>query len=182
MGPVEFLRRKIDVLARHCEDAGRNIAEIEFTGGCKPSFDRRWRRRAVSGKPRWRQIARRCPRSRTTTPSGSGPRSSWLSRWRRGRPSASTWIAECAFPYDDETFERWINEVRPMVDGSWKSRSPPIAFLSNARGGRIGHWIRPVLGSSLLVSARDSSRPALAPGEVSANACPARDSAVEFRD
>jgi alkanesulfonate monooxygenase SsuD/methylene tetrahydromethanopterin reductase-like flavin-dependent oxidoreductase (luciferase family) len=29
-----------------------------------------------------------------------------------------TFLAEMASPYDDETLERWIKEVRPMVDGS----------------------------------------------------------------
>jgi hypothetical protein len=29
-----------------------------------------------------------------------------------------TFLAEVAAPYDDETLDRWINEVRPMVDGS----------------------------------------------------------------
>ena len=29
-----------------------------------------------------------------------------------------TFLAELAAPYDDETLERWINEVRPMVDGA----------------------------------------------------------------
>ena len=28
-----------------------------------------------------------------------------------------TFLAEMAAPYDDETIERWIREVRPMVDG-----------------------------------------------------------------
>src|SRR5829696_3217874 len=36
MGTTEFLRHKVEVLQRHCDDAGRDIAEIEFTGGCKP--------------------------------------------------------------------------------------------------------------------------------------------------
>ena len=36
MGPVEFLRRKLEVLQRHCDEVGRDIAEIELTGGCKP--------------------------------------------------------------------------------------------------------------------------------------------------
>jgi hypothetical protein len=30
----------------------------------------------------------------------------------------TTFIAEMAAPYDDETIERWITEVRPMVDGA----------------------------------------------------------------
>jgi hypothetical protein len=29
-----------------------------------------------------------------------------------------TFIAEMAAPFDDETLERWIGEVRPMVDAS----------------------------------------------------------------
>jgi hypothetical protein len=29
-----------------------------------------------------------------------------------------TFLAEMAAPFDDETFDRWINEVRPMVDGA----------------------------------------------------------------
>jgi len=28
-----------------------------------------------------------------------------------------TFLAEMAAPYDDETLDRWINEVVPMVDG-----------------------------------------------------------------
>jgi len=29
-----------------------------------------------------------------------------------------TFIAEMAAPFDDETLERWIGEVRPMVDAA----------------------------------------------------------------
>ena len=29
-----------------------------------------------------------------------------------------TFLAELAAPYDDETIERWIREVAPMVDGA----------------------------------------------------------------
>lgn len=29
-----------------------------------------------------------------------------------------TFIAEVAAPFDDETLERWIGEVRPMVDAA----------------------------------------------------------------
>ena len=36
MGEVDFLRRKIDVLRRHCDEVGRDFAEIELTAGCKP--------------------------------------------------------------------------------------------------------------------------------------------------
>jgi hypothetical protein len=29
-----------------------------------------------------------------------------------------TFLAELAAPYDDETIERWMTEVRPMADGA----------------------------------------------------------------
>ena len=29
-----------------------------------------------------------------------------------------TFLAEMAAPYDDETLERWIGEVKPMVDAA----------------------------------------------------------------
>ena len=34
-GTVEVMRRKVDVLAEHCAQVGRNIDEIEFTLGVK---------------------------------------------------------------------------------------------------------------------------------------------------
>jgi alkanesulfonate monooxygenase SsuD/methylene tetrahydromethanopterin reductase-like flavin-dependent oxidoreductase (luciferase family) len=30
----------------------------------------------------------------------------------------TTFLAELAAPYDDETLERWIGEVKPMVDAA----------------------------------------------------------------
>ena len=35
MGPLELMAHKVDVLKRHCDDVGRDIAEIEFTLGVK---------------------------------------------------------------------------------------------------------------------------------------------------
>jgi len=36
MGNPDFLRHKVEVLHRHCDDVGRDPAEIEFSAGCKP--------------------------------------------------------------------------------------------------------------------------------------------------
>ena len=36
MGSVELLAHKVEVLRRHCDEVGRDIAEIEMTVGCKP--------------------------------------------------------------------------------------------------------------------------------------------------
>ena len=34
------------------------------------------------------------------------------------RTPIGSFLGELAAPYDDETIERWITEVRPMVDGA----------------------------------------------------------------
>jgi alkanesulfonate monooxygenase SsuD/methylene tetrahydromethanopterin reductase-like flavin-dependent oxidoreductase (luciferase family) len=36
MGPTDLLTRRLDVLRRHCDDVGRDPAEIELTISCKP--------------------------------------------------------------------------------------------------------------------------------------------------
>ena len=38
MGPVDVMRHKIEVLRQHCEDVGRDPAEIEFTLGIKATI------------------------------------------------------------------------------------------------------------------------------------------------
>ena len=119
MGTREFLRHKVEVLQRHCDDAGRDIAEIEFTGGCKPVI----RSTREEARKVWEaQMAN----NRTPLAEVVDDDTFWV-----GTPEDiaekmaeakavgfHTFLAEMAAPFDDETFERWINEVRPMVDGS----------------------------------------------------------------
>ena len=119
MGTEEFLRHKIEVLQRHCDDAGRDIAEIEFTGGCKPVI----RSTREEARRVWEaQMAS----NRTPMADVLDDATFWV-----GTPEDiaekmtdvkklgfHTFLGERAGPYDDETFERWITEVRPMVDGS----------------------------------------------------------------
>jgi alkanesulfonate monooxygenase SsuD/methylene tetrahydromethanopterin reductase-like flavin-dependent oxidoreductase (luciferase family) len=119
MGTQEFLRHKVEVLQRHCDDAGRDIAEIEFTGGCKPII----RSTREEAQRLWEsQMAN----NRTPMSDVLDDDTFWV-----GTPEDiaakmaeakavgfHTFLAELAAPYDDETIERWINEVRPMVDGA----------------------------------------------------------------
>ena len=119
MGTQEFLRHKVEVLQRHCDDAGRDIAAIEFTGGCKPVI----RSTREEARKVWEaQMAN----NRTPLAEVVDDDTFWV-----GTPEDiaekmaeakavgfHTFLAEMAAPFDDETFERWINEVRPMVDGS----------------------------------------------------------------
>ena len=119
MGTPEFLRHKIEVLQRHCDDAGRDIAEIEFTGGCKPII----RSTAEEARRVWEaQMAH----NRTPMADVLDDATFWVGTPEDIAAKMSetkalgfhTFLGEMAAPFDDETLDRWINEVRPMVDGS----------------------------------------------------------------
>jgi alkanesulfonate monooxygenase SsuD/methylene tetrahydromethanopterin reductase-like flavin-dependent oxidoreductase (luciferase family) len=119
MGTVEFLRHKLDVLHRHCDDAGRDPAEIQLTAGCKPII----RSTAEAARAEWEsQMAR----NRTPMADVLDDDTFWVgtpefvAEKMAGPKSLGfhTFLAELAAPYDDETLDRWINEVRPMVDGA----------------------------------------------------------------
>ena len=119
MGDVEFLRHKLDVLHRHCDDAGRDPAEIELTVGCKPII----RSTVEEAEVVWRaQMAN----NRTPMADVEDDPTFWVGTpeliaermAERKALGFHTFLAELAAPYDDETLERWITEVRPMADGA----------------------------------------------------------------
>jgi len=119
MGPVDVLRRKVEVLHRHCEEAGRDPAEIQLTAGCKPLI----RNTAKEARRAWEaQMAHnRTPLSEVEdddtfwygTPELIAERMS-----ERKALGFHTFLGEVPAPYDEETLERWIGEVVPMVDGA----------------------------------------------------------------
>ena len=117
MGTADFLRHKDEVLRAHCDAVGRDTAEIERTVGCKPVIrDSQSEARRV-----WEaQMAH----NRTPMSEVVGDDTFWVGtpeqiatemRTRR-ELGFHTFIAEMAAPYDVETMERWIGEVKPMVD------------------------------------------------------------------
>ncbi len=119
MGDVEVLRHKLDVLHRHCDDAGRDPAEIELTVGCKPII----RSTAEAAQAVWRaQMAN----NHTPMADVADDATFWVGTpelvaermAERKALGFHTFLAELAAPYDDETLDRWINEVRPLVDGA----------------------------------------------------------------
>jgi alkanesulfonate monooxygenase SsuD/methylene tetrahydromethanopterin reductase-like flavin-dependent oxidoreductase (luciferase family) len=118
MGEVEVLRHKVAVLHRHCEDAGRDPADIEMTAGCKPVI----RDTAEEAQRVWEaQMAH----NRTPMADVLDDDTFWVGTpelvaermAERVALGFHTFLAEMAAPFDDETLERWIGEVRPMVDG-----------------------------------------------------------------
>jgi alkanesulfonate monooxygenase SsuD/methylene tetrahydromethanopterin reductase-like flavin-dependent oxidoreductase (luciferase family) len=117
MGSVEKLRHKISVLRTHCETVGRDFAEIELTAGCKPII----RSTEAEARRLWEaQMAH----NRTPMADVESDDTFWVGTPEqvaeemiaRKQLGFGTFIAELAAPFDDETIERWIGEVKPMVD------------------------------------------------------------------
>ena len=117
MGRPETLARKIEVLRRHCDEVGRDIAEIELTVGCKPII----RSTEADARRLWEA---QMEHNRTPMSDVEADTTFWVGTPEqvaqemidRKALGFHTFIAELAAPFDDETIERWIGEVKPMVD------------------------------------------------------------------
>jgi alkanesulfonate monooxygenase SsuD/methylene tetrahydromethanopterin reductase-like flavin-dependent oxidoreductase (luciferase family) len=117
MGTPEKLRHKLEVLRGHCDAVGRDIGEIELTVGCKPII----RSTEAEARQVWQaQMAH----NRTPMSDVENDDTFWVGTPEqvaqemidRTALGFGTYIAELAAPYDAETIERWIGEVKPMVD------------------------------------------------------------------
>ena len=117
MGSVELLRHKDEVLRAHCDAVGRDPTEIERTVGCKPLI----RDTEAEAQRVWRA---QMEHNRTPFSDVEHDDTFWV-----GTPEQlaekmvayraigfETFIGELPAPYDDETIDRWIGEVKPMVD------------------------------------------------------------------
>ena len=118
MGSPETLAHKVEVLQGHCDAVGRDISEIELTAGCKPII----RSSAEEARRLWEaQMANnRTPMADVIDDSTFwvGPPDLIAERMaERKALGFHTFIGELAAPFDDETLDRWINEVLPMVEG-----------------------------------------------------------------
>lgn len=115
-GDADTLRRKVEVLEGHCRDVGRDPSEIEFSVGCKPLI----RDSEEEARHVWESQMRS---NRTPMADVAGDQSFWVGTPRLvadkihslRKLGFQTVIAEMAAPYDDETLERLIGEVKPMV-------------------------------------------------------------------
>ena len=119
MGSVDKLRHKVDVLRDHCEAVGRDFGEIELTCGCKPII----RDTQAEARRVWEaQMAHnRTPMSDVETDDTfwvGTPEQVAQHMIDRKALGFHTFIAELAAPFDDETIERWIGEVKPLADGA----------------------------------------------------------------
>jgi alkanesulfonate monooxygenase SsuD/methylene tetrahydromethanopterin reductase-like flavin-dependent oxidoreductase (luciferase family) len=119
MGSVEKLRHKVSVLRTHCDTVGRDFGEIELTAGCKPII----RSTEAEARRLWEaQMAH----NRTPMAKVESDDTFWVGTPEqvaqemidRKALGFHTFLAELAAPFDDETIERWIGEVKPMVDAA----------------------------------------------------------------
>lgn len=119
MGPVEVMAHKVDVLRRHCDEVGRDISEIEFTLGVKVTIrdskeeaDRVWREHMAHNKTPLADVE-----DDDTFWNGTPEQLA-----ERFAPYVKlgfrTAISEMPAPYDVESLERFIGEVKPMVDAA----------------------------------------------------------------
>jgi alkanesulfonate monooxygenase SsuD/methylene tetrahydromethanopterin reductase-like flavin-dependent oxidoreductase (luciferase family) len=121
-GSVELLRHKDEVLRAHCEAVGRHPAEIERTTSCKPVIRsteaearRVWEAQMAHNRTPMREVE-----DDDTFWNGTPEQIAEMMIARR-EIGFHTFIAEMAAPFDDETLERWIGEVKPMVDAAFTS-------------------------------------------------------------
>jgi alkanesulfonate monooxygenase SsuD/methylene tetrahydromethanopterin reductase-like flavin-dependent oxidoreductase (luciferase family) len=117
MGPVDVMRHKIEVLRQHCEDVGRDPSQIEFTLGIKATIrdsedeaDRVWKAAMEHNRTPMDQVA-----DDTTFWNGTAAQLA-----EKLAPYVElgfhTVISEQPAPYDTETLQRLIGEVKPLVD------------------------------------------------------------------
>ncbi|MGH8925533.1 MAG: LLM class flavin-dependent oxidoreductase [Acidimicrobiia bacterium] len=115
-GNPEITAHKIRVLRKHCEEVGRDPAEIELTVGCKPLI----RDTEAEARNVWHNLM---ARNQTPTSRVEDDESFWIGTVDQmvermtayRRIGVDTFIFEMPAPYDDETLERLISEVKPEI-------------------------------------------------------------------
>ena len=117
MGPVDVMAHKVEVLKEHCAAVGRDINEIEFTLGVKFTIrdskaeaDRVWREAMANNKTPMADVE-----DDDTFWNGSAEELA-----DRLRPYVElgfrTIISEQPAPYDVESFERFVGEIKPLLE------------------------------------------------------------------
>jgi alkanesulfonate monooxygenase SsuD/methylene tetrahydromethanopterin reductase-like flavin-dependent oxidoreductase (luciferase family) len=117
MGPLELMKHKIDVLREHCDAVGRDPSEIEFTLGIKATI----RDSAEEADRVWKAAMEH---NRTPLANVEDDSTFWNGTAEQLAEKLApyieagfvTVISEQPAPYDQETLERLIGEVKPLVD------------------------------------------------------------------
>ncbi len=117
MGTPETLQHKADVLRSHCEAVGRPIDEIEFTLGVKLTIrdsaaeaERVWRAAMAHNRTPIAEVEDDVTFLNVTPEQAAERLAPYLALGFR------TIISEQPAPYDTETLERFIGQVKPLLE------------------------------------------------------------------
>lgn len=117
MGSPDFIANKVDVLREHCDAVGRDISEIEFTLGVKLTIRdteaeavRVWKDAMAYNKTPLADVADDDTFWNGTPDQIADRLLPYVALGFR------TVISEQPAPYDVETLERFVGEVKPLVD------------------------------------------------------------------
>ena len=117
MGPLDVMAHKVDVLKRHCDEVGRNIDDIEFTLGVKFTIrdseaeaERVWKAAMEHNKTPMSRVENDATFWNGTSEQMADKLRPYVDLGFR------TVISEQPAPYDVETLERFIGEVKPLMD------------------------------------------------------------------
>ena len=118
MGTPEFLAHKVEVLRGHCDAVGRDISEIEFTVGVKLTIrdsqaeaERVMHAALEHNRTPWSEVADDDTFWNGTPAQIADKLAPYVELGFR------TVISEQPAPYDVETLERFIGEVKPLLAG-----------------------------------------------------------------
>ena len=117
MGPVDVMAHKVEVLRGHCDAVGRDIADIGFTLGVKFTIrdsadeaDRVWKAAMANNKTPMSEVA-----DDDTFWNGT-PEQMAEKLMPYVELGFTTVISEQPAPFDTETLERFVGQVKPLVD------------------------------------------------------------------
>ena len=117
MGPIDVMRRKVEVLQQHCDAVGRDISEIEFTLGAKPVI----RDSQAEAERFW---TANMERNKTPLSNVADDDTFWNGAPEQIAERLAPYVelgfrhvlVEMPAPFDQETLERLIGEVKPLID------------------------------------------------------------------
>ncbi len=117
MGTLDTLRHKVDVLRGHCEAEGRDISQIEFTLGVKLTLrdsaadaERVWKAAMAHNRTPLAEVEDDVTFLNATPEEAAERLAPYLELGFR------TLITEQPAPYDAETLERFVGQVKPLLE------------------------------------------------------------------
>jgi alkanesulfonate monooxygenase SsuD/methylene tetrahydromethanopterin reductase-like flavin-dependent oxidoreductase (luciferase family) len=117
MGPLDVMAHKVDVLKRHCDEVGRDVNDIEFTLGVKFTLrdskdeaDRVWRSAMERNRTPMSEVADDDTFWNGTPQEMADKLRPYVDLGFR------TVISEQPAPYDVESIERFVGEVKPLIE------------------------------------------------------------------